>query len=172
MMDIYAALDTALPGLNEKQRELFSRYFLMLIDWNERVNLTAITEPFEASEKHFADSLLPEGLIPPGSKCIDIGTGAGFPGIPLKIMRPDIKLTLLDSLNKRLIFLRAALDELGLSADIVHARAEDGARQKEYRERFDVSFCRAVAERTLHRVVEQRARSDPRHSATTWSEYR
>jgi 16S rRNA (guanine527-N7)-methyltransferase len=145
MMDILSALNAVLPGLDEGRRALFSRYFLMLIDWNERVNLTAITDPFEAAEKHFADSLLPEGLIPFGSKCIDIGTGAGFPGIPLKIVRQDIELTLLDSLNKRLNFLKAVTEELGIPARIVHARAEDGARQKDFRESFDVTFCRAVA---------------------------
>lgn len=144
MTDIKSAL-ASLPGLDERQHACFLRYYEMLVDWNERMNLTAITDPFEVVQKHFADSLLPKELIPFGSKCIDIGTGAGFPGIPLKIMRPDIQITLLDSLNKRILFLKAVTDELGLEASLVHARAEDGARQKDCRERFDIALSRAVA---------------------------
>ncbi len=145
MTKIQSALERVMPGLDERQRLAFSRYYDMLVDWNERMNLTAITDPFEVAAKHFADSLLPEKMIPFGSDCIDIGTGAGFPGIPLKIARPDIRITLLDSLNKRIMFLKAVTDELGLEAVLIHARAEDGARRPELRERFDAAVSRAVA---------------------------
>ena len=90
-----------IPGASEEQADKFIKYYELLIEWNEKMNLTAITEEREVAEKHFADSLLPMELIPQNAKCIDVGTGAGFPGIPLMIMRPDITVTLLDSLNKR-----------------------------------------------------------------------
>lgn len=93
-----------IPGASEEQADKFIKYYELLIEWNEKMNLTAITEEREVAEKHFADSLLPMELIPKNARCIDVGTGAGFPGIPLMIMRPDITVTLLDSLNKRLIF--------------------------------------------------------------------
>lgn len=89
-----------IPGASEEQANKFIKYYELLIEWNEKMNLTAITEEREVAEKHFADSLLPMELIPKNARCIDVGTGAGFPGIPLMIMRPDITVTLLDSLNK------------------------------------------------------------------------
>lgn len=133
------------PFLTAEQLGQFEAYYTMLVDWNARMNLTAVTEPKDVAEKYFADSLLPMALVGEGARCIDVGTGAGFPGVPLLIARPDIQLVLLDSLNKRLTFLEAVLRELGLSARLVHARAEDGARMDALRGGFDVAFTRAVA---------------------------
>lgn len=139
-------LYAALPGLTPGQYAAFSTYADMLLDWNTRMNLTAITEPFEIAQKHFADSLLPAALLPEGASVIDVGTGAGFPGLPLKILRPDIKLTLLDSLQKRVGFLQALCKELGIQdVSFLHARAEDAARKSELRARFDIALTRAVA---------------------------
>lgn len=138
-------IPSLIKNITSEQAERFDIYYRMLIEWNEKINLTAITEKEEVAQKHFADSVLPMNLIPNGAKCIDIGTGAGFPGIPLLIMRDDIDLTLLDSLNKRLIFVEQVLDELGLKAKIVHARGEDGARKDELREKFDIALTRAVS---------------------------
>ena len=134
-----------IPGICERQAEQFSAYFHMLTDWNSRMNLTAITEPLQVAQKHFMDSVLPMALIPENASVIDVGTGAGFPGVPLAIMRPDIKLTLLDSLNKRIIFLSELCAALRLEARCIHARAEDGGRRVELRERFDIATSRAVA---------------------------
>ena len=134
-----------IPGITERQAEQFSTYCDMLIDWNSRMNLTAITEPEQVAQKHFMDSILPAALIPQGASVIDVGTGAGFPGVPLAIMRPDIKLTLLDSLNKRITFLTELCAALGLNARCIHARAEDAGRKSELREQFDIATSRAVA---------------------------
>ena len=133
--------------LNDFQLEQFEKYYKLLIEWNKKINLTRITEPDEVVTKHFVDSLtlLKYCEIPENAKVIDVGTGAGFPGIPLKIVRPDINLTLLDSLNKRLNFLNEVCGEIGIKAELVHARAEDGAKNVEYRERFDFAVSRAVA---------------------------
>lgn len=121
-------------------------YARLLVEWNEKMNLTAITDPIGVTVKHFADSLTAAPLLPQGGfSLIDVGTGAGFPGVPLALYRPDCRLTLLDSLNKRLIFLEAVCKELGLQAQLIHARAEEGGRKPELRERFDVSTARAVA---------------------------
>lgn len=132
---------------SDYQAEQLIRYFEMLVEKNKVMNLTAITEFEDVVLKHFVDSLVINRVIDLGSrKVIDVGTGAGFPGIPLKILYPDIKLTLLDSLNKRLVFLNEVIDELGLKqVETVHARAEEGARMKNLREKFDVSVSRAVA---------------------------
>jgi 16S rRNA (guanine527-N7)-methyltransferase len=134
-------------NLNEKQKSQFSTYFNLLVEWNEKINLTAITEPKEVAIKHFYDSItfLLHTDLKQGAKVIDIGTGAGFPGIPLKIMRPDIRLTLLDSLNKRLIFLKEVCESINIDAELIHKRAEEAGRNKELRERFDVATSRAVA---------------------------
>jgi len=114
--------------LTARQLEQFSTYYEMLVDWNTRVNLTAITAPEDVAKKHFVDSLAAEPYLPRGASVADVGTGAGFPGIPLLIVRPDLKLTLMDSLQKRLVFLEAVLKELDLPAECVHARAEDAGQ--------------------------------------------
>lgn len=133
--------------LTDVQYAAFDAYYALLVDWNGRMNLTAITDPVEVAQKHFADSLLPLafGMIPEGARCIDVGTGAGFPGMPLAIARPDLKVTLLDSQRKRCDFLSAVCDELQLpNVTVLHARAEDGARGA-LREQMDVAVARAVA---------------------------
>lgn len=133
--------------LDDKALERFEIYYNMLIDYNTRMNLTAITEENEVIVKHFCDSLyiLTKYDIEQGASVIDVGTGAGFPGIPLLIARPDLKLTLLDGLNKRLQFLAEVLKELHLTAEILHSRAEEAATTNENRERYDVATSRAVA---------------------------
>jgi 16S rRNA (guanine527-N7)-methyltransferase len=134
--------------LTERQFEQFNCYFELLIEWNEKMNLTAITEPREVAVKHMVDSLSAyDAKIFQGEKSlIDVGTGAGFPGLPLKIFHPELSLTLLDSLNKRVKFLQTIVDALGLTnVCCVHARAEEAARQKIYRESFDIAVSRAVA---------------------------
>ncbi len=129
------------------------RYAEMLVEWNEKINLTAITDPEGIVIKHFLDCamLLTAVDIPENASVIDVGTGAGFPGVVLKIFRPDIRLTLLDGLNKRLVFLNEVLSELGLEAKTVHMRAEEAGRAAAYREQYDLVTARAVAElRTLY----------------------
>lgn len=137
----------AIKGIEQNQAAQLVEYYELLVEWNKKMNLTAITEPQEVLEKHFADSLLPIDLIKPNAKCIDVGTGAGFPGIPILIMRKDVSVTLLDSLNKRLIFLNEVLSKLGLNnrAATVHARSEDAARLAQHRDKYDVALSRAVA---------------------------
>ncbi|MBQ8683795.1 MAG: 16S rRNA (guanine(527)-N(7))-methyltransferase RsmG [Clostridia bacterium] len=121
-------------------------YARLLVEWNEKMNLTAITDPVGVTVKHFADSLAAAPLLPEGAfSLIDVGTGAGFPGVPLALYRPDCRLTLLDSLNKRLVFLEAVCKELALPVTLIHARAEEGGRKPELREKFDVATARAVA---------------------------
>lgn len=132
------------PDLTAEQLDRFECYFEMLVEWNTRINLTAITEPEDVAKKHFVDSLAAEPYLIKGACVADVGTGAGFPGIPLLIVRPDLKLTLMDSLQKRLVFLQAVLDELGLKAGCVHARAEDAGHNPLYREHFDAALSRAV----------------------------
>ena len=132
--------------LGETKISQFMTYMEMLIEKNKLLNLTAITEPKEIITKHFLDSLTAEKFIPQGANVIDVGCGAGFPGLPLKIARDDISLTLLDSLAKRLAFIEGVLNKAGVqNAKCVHARAEDGARDKAYREKYDVALSRAVA---------------------------
>lgn len=132
----------------EEDYLLFERYANMLVEWNERVNLTAITDPLGVLVKHFADSILPltKCDLPANCRLIDVGTGAGFPSVPMKLVRRDIRLTLLDGLEKRLNFLRHLCHELGLDATTLHARAEDAGRNEQYREQFDVATSRAVAQ--------------------------
>ena len=135
--------------LSDEQVLKLTRYYELIIEWNEKMNLTALTEPQDVALKHFCDSilLLKYADIPVDSSLIDVGTGAGFPSVPIKIVRPDIKLCLLDSLNKRLTFLNEVVNELGLEdVKIVHARAEDGARKADLREKFDFATSRAVAQ--------------------------
>lgn len=133
--------------LTENQYEQFQKYFELLIEWNEKMNLTAITDESGVALKHFADSLSLLNFvdIPQNSSLADVGTGAGFPGVVLKIARPDIKLTLIDSLNKRLVFLGEVCAQLGIEAELIHSRAEDGARDEKLRESFDFAVSRAVA---------------------------
>lgn len=137
---------------DEVQYDQFMQYKSLLKEWNEKVNLTAITEDGEIISKHFIDSIQAfqfDGLNE-AETLIDVGTGAGFPGLPIKIMKPEIRITLLDSLNKRLNFLRAVSEDLKLeNVELVHSRAEDGARKPEYRDSFDVAVSRAVANLTL-----------------------
>lgn len=137
--------------LDEQMLKRFSLYGDLLLEWNEKINLTAIKQPEEIAIKHFVDSLtlLSVYTLPQGARVIDVGTGAGFPGVPLKIVRPDLQLTLLDSLNKRLIFLQDLLEKLELQADCVHLRAEEGGLKPELRERFDLATSRAVANLNL-----------------------
>ncbi len=132
---------------SDEQLMMLIRFYEMLVEKNKVMNLTAITDFEEVAIKHFADSLTIGRAIQPGSqKMIDVGTGAGFPGIPLKIVYPDIKLTLLDSLNKRLVFLNEVIAELGLKdIETVHARAEEAAVKPAYREQYDIVVSRAVA---------------------------
>lgn len=132
--------------LNKEQVKKLYLYMELLIEWNDKMNLTAIIEPKEIILKHFVDSLTIAKYIKDEAKVIDIGTGAGFPGIPLKIYRPDLKITLLDSLNKRLKFLDEVINELKLSdIETIHSRAEELGKNFEYREKFDVATSRAVA---------------------------
>lgn len=131
---------------SEEQYNQFYKYMNLLIEWNKKINLTAIIEPKEIILKHFVDSLTIAKYIEENKKVADVGTGAGFPGIPLKIYRKDLKITLIDSLNKRLNFLNEVISELELKEiTTVHGRAEELGQNKEYRERFDIVTSRAVA---------------------------
>ena len=133
------------PDLTAAQLQQFETYYAMLADWNTRVNLTAITEPEDVAKKHFLDSLAAAPYLKPNASVADVGTGAGFPGLPLLILRPDLRVTLIDSLQKRLVFLEAVLKELKLTAELAHARAEDAGQNPKYREKFDVALTRAVS---------------------------
>ncbi len=123
------------------------QYAAFLVEYNEKVNLTAVTEGGEILRKHFLDSLLLEkfGNIPENSALLDIGSGAGFPGVPLALQRPDLQITLLDSLNKRIVFLEKLCNLLDCSCTAMHGRAEISAKTPEMREKFDVVTARAVA---------------------------
>lgn len=134
--------DKIINALNKDDR--FLSYYKELISYNEKVNLTAITDKEEVFIKHFYDSLLGAEFVPENASLLDIGTGAGFPGLPLKIFRQDIKLTLVDSLNKRIEFLKHLSPILNFKYDCIHSRAEDFAHSS-YREQFDVVTARAVA---------------------------
>lgn len=133
--------------LSEEQIEKLDIYEKLLLEWNKKMNLTAITDSDGIAIKHFYDSLTPLIFsdLPKGAKIIDVGTGAGFPSIPLAIARLDLRFTLLDSLNKRLTFLNEVCDELSIKSELVHMRAEDAAKKLEFREKFDISISRAVA---------------------------
>ena len=147
-------LELMLPTLKENGISVdseaisrFQKYAKLLVEWNEKINLTAITDPEGIVIKHFLDCalLLKHIKLPVGAKVIDVGTGAGFPGMVLKILRPDINLTLLDGLNKRLVFLNAVAEALNLSVETVHLRAEEAGQKPLYRESFDLATARAVA---------------------------
>lgn len=133
-------------NLSMEQLEKFYKYMELLIEWNEKMNLTAITEPSEIILKHFIDSLTILKYIKEGQSIVDVGTGAGFPGIPLAIMNNNIKITLVDSLNKRLTFLQEVIKQLGLkNVETIHSRAEEFGQNEKYREKFDIATSRAVA---------------------------
>lgn len=129
--------------LDDKMTERFETYYRFLVAENEKYNLTAITEHGEVWCKHFADSMLGSKFVPHGASLVDVGCGAGFPSVPLAIARPDIRPTLVDSLTKRVNFCTELCGKVGVSANVVHARAEDFA--KDNRQRFDVAVARAVA---------------------------
>lgn len=135
-------MDNNLITLIEQHSSEFEIYYKMLVEWNEKFNLTAITEREEVYTKHFADSILGSEFIPDNAEILDVGAGAGFPSLPLKIVRPDIRLTMIDSLQKRIIFLQTVTEALNLqNVSAIHARAEDFERK----EGFDVVVARAVA---------------------------
>ena len=133
--------------LDETALERFDRYSSELVRVNEHLNLTAITEPTEVLYKHWLDSMSVLRYTVPktGAKCIDVGTGAGFPGAALLIARPDLQMTLLDSTRKKLTFISETLDSIGLSAEVLHMRAEEAGQTAAYREQFDLVTARAVA---------------------------
>lgn len=132
------------PELPEK----LLRYHALLMDWNTRMDLTAVTDEAEMMDRHYVDSLmaLRFGLIPRKGRMIDVGTGAGFPGMPLALACPEMQVTLMDAQQKRLTFLQAVIDELQVrNVTLVHSRAEDGARLPLHREQYDLAVARAVA---------------------------
>ena len=133
-------------NISEDEIENFKIYMELLLEWNEKINLTAITDENDIVLKHFIDSLTIKKYISENEKIIDIGTGAGFPGIPLAIMNKYNEITLMDSLNKRIVFLNDVIDKLKLTnVKAIHSRAEELARNKTYREKYDVAVSRAVA---------------------------
>lgn len=139
--DKYDGIDISI-----EEKEMFYIYMRELLVWNEKINLTAITEPEEIILKHFIDSIIIEKYIK-NKKIIDIGSGAGFPGIPIKIINKGSQVTLFDSLNKRITFLKEIISVLGLEGiSAIHGRAEEFGRKNEYREKYDVAVSRAVAE--------------------------
>ncbi len=132
--------------LNEKQIKEFDEYTKLLLEWNEKINLTAITDVNEIHVKHFIDCFDIAKYLENNEKIIDIGTGAGFPGIPLKIYDESLNVTLVDSLNKRIMFLNDVIEKLNLKGiEALHNRAEDIGKDNKYREKYDVAVSRAVA---------------------------
>ena len=133
--------------LDQTALDRFDTYAELLVEWNGKMNLTAITEPEEIEVKHFLDCLMLPKYFDLGNTktVIDIGAGAGFPSVPLLIYNPDLCLTMMDAINKRLTFLDTAVHAVGLEANLVHARAEDSGQDKNYREMFDLATARAVA---------------------------
>ena len=127
--------------------ERFEAFHAILDEYNQKMDLTAVLDEDERVDRHDLDSTAPlaKGLLTPSAKVIDVGTGAGFPGMPLLILRPDLQMTFLDALNKRILFLQDALKRLDLRATTLHARAEDAARMADHREMYDAAVSRAVA---------------------------
>jgi len=149
MMEIFTKINLQ---LTERQLQNFERFYLLLIKENEKYNLTAITEKQDVYIKHFVDSILIEKLSfdYTNKSMIDIGTGAGFPALPLKIMNESLKITGLDALNKRISFIEMACKEMGLKdVELIHGRAEDFGQMPKYREQYDFAVSRAVAELRL-----------------------
>ncbi len=135
--------------LNDEQIKKYFEYMTLLLDWNEKINLTAITEMDDVILKHFIDSMTVLKFIENEKSIIDVGTGAGFPGIPIAIMNGNVKITLLDSLNKRINFLNEVCSKLKInSVEAIHGRAEEIGRNKEHREKYDIAVSRAVANMT------------------------
>ena len=147
--EFYAHLADLGYPLTDRQKEQYERYFELLVEWNEKINLTAITEKDDVYLKHFYDSIAPilQGLIQNHPiRLLDIGAGAGFPSLPMKILFPELDVTIIDSLNKRINFLHLLAEELGLSGvHFYHGRAEDFAQDKAFRAQFDIVTARAVA---------------------------
>lgn len=137
-------------SISPENADKFYKYYELLVEWNEKINLTAITQEDDVAVKHFLDSLnAAKGIVEDGMSVIDVGTGAGFPGLPVKIANPGISLTLVDSLNKRIGFLNEVISSLRLKdVETVHSRAEDLGINKDYREKYDVCVSRAVANLT------------------------
>lgn len=134
--------------LSKNKENDFAEFSQLLVEWNKKMNLTAVTEDKEISIKHFLDSVVPifSFDIKENSKIIDVGTGAGFPGVPIKIIRPDLDFTFLDSLNKRITFLNEVSNQLSFEkAEFVHMRAEDAGKDKKFRGKYDYAVSRAVA---------------------------
>ena len=132
--------------INDEETRKFYKYMELLLEWNNKMNLTAITDPNDIILKHFIDSVIIEKYLEQDNKLIDVGTGAGFPGVPISIIRNDLQITLMDSLNKRIKFLDEDVEKNKLiNVDTVHSRAEELARDKDFREKFDVATSRAVA---------------------------
>ena len=145
---MYKLFEEAGIPVTGHQKEQFAAFTSLLLEWNQKINLTAITQPEEIVVKHYLDSalLLKSGVVENEMRAIDVGCGAGFPSIPVKILRPDLQFTLLDALNKRLLFLNRVIEELGLAGiDTLHMRAEDAGQMPEYRQKFDLCVARAVA---------------------------
>ncbi len=148
MTKLIELLENAAIDITKDKLEKLKRYKELVLEWNQKFNLTAITEDEEFDIKHFYDCLLPlkESEIKDAKSVIDIGTGAGFPGIPLAIMMPDTNFMLLDSLKKRIGFLEFIIEDLGLKkVNAIHARAEELGREEKYREKYDICISRAVA---------------------------
>lgn len=134
-------------SLTDEQIELFDKLSDLLVEQNKTMNLTAITDPDGIAVKHFADSIsaLSAAEFTPKAKVLDVGTGAGFPSIPLLIARPDLEMTMIDSTAKKLRYVTQTVEALGLNAEVLHTRAEEAGQNKEYREKFDIVCSRAVA---------------------------
>lgn len=146
-METIERFKTAGIDLDEEQLAKLEQLTVFMLDYNQKINLTRITEPNEIIEKHYIDSILPLTMvdIPRGTLCADIGTGAGFPSLPMKIYRPDLDFTLIDSLGKRITYLNLVCEELGIKCRTIHARSEEAAKKPELRDSFGFVTARAVA---------------------------
>ena len=144
---LIAGLETMGVSFDMTAIERFEAFHAILDEYNKKMDLTAVLDEDERIDRHDLDSAAPlaQGLLAPEAKVIDVGTGAGFPGMPLLILRPDLNMTFLDALNKRIVFIEDALSRLGLKAQTLHARAEDAARMPAHREMYDAAVSRAVA---------------------------